>query len=179
MIKRLLICASIVLLSACGSNSKVSKEFSYDTGKSGPGNIYRPSYSKGTLSENQKNEIVMLSFSLLNTKYNWGGKRPDFGLDCSGLVSYVFKRSIGVELTGAARHIVQKGQDVPLSHAKNNLLQPGDLIYFNTTGESYSHVGIYIGEKKFLHASSGKKQVIVSKLDNPYFSKRIERIKRI
>lgn len=174
--KKILIFASIALLSACGSNVKVQKEFKYDKTSYQEKKHNSPS---GTLTASEQNEIVMLSFSLLNTKYNWGGKRPDFGLDCSGLVSYVFKKSINKNITGAARHIVNHGKDVPLEQAKIGNLQPGDLIFFNTTGRSYSHVGIYVGDKKFLHASSGRKQVILSSLDSSYYKARMERVKRI
>lgn len=173
--KKILILTSLVILAGCSSNVKVTKEFSYQAENTNR-KISKPS---GSLTAQEQNEIVMLSFSLLNTKYNWGGKRPDFGLDCSGLVSYVFKNSINRNLTGAARHIVQHGKDVPLSHAKAGTLQAGDLIFFNTTGKSYSHVGIYVGENKFLHASSGQKKVILSRLDNKYYKQRLERIKRI
>lgn len=174
--KKILIFASIALLSACGSNVKVQKEFNYNATSYQAKQHSKPS---GTLTSSEQNEIVMLSFSLLNTKYNWGGKHPDFGLDCSGLVSYVFKKSINRNITGAARHIVKHGKDVPLAQAQRGNLQPGDLIFFNTTGKHYSHVGIYVGEKKFLHASSGRKKVILSSLDNSYYKARMERVKRI
>lgn len=179
MIKKILTVMTALMLCACGSSVKVSKEFTYDKKKPSQQTYKRDNSLPGTLTAKQQNEIVMLSFSLLNTRYNWGGKRPDFGLDCSGLVSYVYKKSIGVDLSGAARHIVNKGRDIPLSYQRAGKLQPGDLIFFNTTGKSYSHVGIYVGENKFLHASSGKKKVITSSLDNPYYKKRMERIKRI
>lgn len=178
--KKILILASLVILAGCSSNVKVTKEFSYQASNPQNNSINRKlAKPSGSLTADEQNEIIMLSFSLLNTKYNWGGKRPDFGLDCSGLVSYVFKKSINRNITGAARHIVKHGKDVPLSHAKNGNLQPGDLVFFNTTGKSYSHVGIYVGENKFLHASSGKKKVILSSLDNKYYKQRLERIKRI
>lgn len=160
-----------LFLSACGSV------------KDGGSNYNKNAYNnynkiKGTLSNSQKQEVAMVGFSMLNTKYNWGGKKPDFGLDCSGLVSYVFKKSIDFDLKGAARHMAQKGNTVPLSHI-NGKLEPGDLLFFNTTGKSFSHVGIYIGEDKFLHASSGKKQVIVSSVNNKYYKERLERIQRL
>lgn len=157
-----------IFLAACSSAPKEIKNNSYVKG----------GIVKGSLSSSQKSEVAMVAFSILNTKYNWGGKKPDFGLDCSGLVSYVFKKSIGFELNGAARHMAQKGSTVPLSHV-NGKLEPGDLLFFNTTGKSFSHVGIYIGEDKFLHASSGKKQVIISSVNNKYYQSRLERIKRL
>lgn len=134
---------------------------------------------KGSLSEQEKSELVMFSFNLLDTKYNWGSKKPDFGLDCSGLVSYVFKNSINIKLTGAARDIVKNGVSIPLHHAKTNKLELGDLLFFNTTGQSYSHVGIYIGNNSFLHASSKQKKVIITNLSSSYYLNRLEEIKRI
>lgn len=165
----------IFLISGCSTGNKISDKNKPKT------NLRINSYNSfnGTLNQKQKNEIAILSFSLLDTTYNWAGKKPDFGLDCSGLVSYVFQKSIGFSLIGAARHIVNSGIDIPIKHVSTNKLEAGDLVFFNTTGKSYSHVGIYIGEKKFLHASSGKKKVITSSLDNPYYKKRLERIKRI
>ncbi len=132
---------------------------------------------QSTLSDSQKSELVLFSMNLLDTKYNWGGKRPDFGLDCSGLISYVFKNSVNIKLTGAARDIVKHGQSVPLSHVNRNL-EIGDLLFFNTTGKPYSHVGMYIGNNQFLHASSKRQKVIITPL-NKYYLTRLEEIKRI
>lgn len=132
---------------------------------------------KSTLSDSQKSELVIFAMNLLETKYNWGGKRPDFGLDCSGLISYVFKQAVNVKLTGAARDIVKHGENVPLDHVNGNL-EVGDLLFFNTTGQSYSHVGMYIGNNEFLHASSKKQKVIITPF-NKYYLSRLEAIKRI
>lgn len=158
----------VILLTACSTSTKTTSRSSSSLWSS---TVY------GTLTSTQKQEVAMMGFSMLNTKYNWGGKKPDFGLDCSGLVTYVFQNSIGMKISGAARHMAEKGKNVPLSQV--NTLEPGDLLFFNTTGKSFSHVGIYIGEGKFLHASSGKGQVIISQVSNKYYSSRLERIKRM
>lgn len=170
-VKLLLTTFIIAMLSACGSSVKNSKYQGYSRNQ-------RDVYVQGSLNNYQKQEVTMVAFSMLNTKYNWGGKKPDFGVDCSGLVTYVFEKSIGMKITGAAKNMAQKGGDVPLSHV-NGKLEPGDLLFFNTTGASFSHVGIYIGEDKFLHASSGQKQVIISSINNKYFNTRLERIRRL
>lgn len=166
-LKILIISIVISLLSACGTTSYKNS------------NNIRSEKINGTLNTQQKQEITMVAFSMLDVRYNWGGKRPDFGLDCSGLVTNVYKKAVGLNLTGAARHMAQQGKDIPLSYYHKKNLEPGDLLFFNTTGKSFSHVGIYIGEGKFLHASSGKGKVIVSKIDNNYYQQRIERIRRM
>lgn len=163
----------VSFLSACTSSSRLST----NSTKSYTSIFERD--IKGTLNNEQKQEIAMMSFSVLNVKYNWGGKKPDFGIDCSGLVTYVYKNSINFDIKGAAHQMVKIGKSVPVSHATKGKLQLGDLIFFNTTGKSYSHVGIYLGEGKFLHASSGKQQVIISKISNNYFNSRIDAIQRI
>lgn len=131
-----------------------------------------------SLTESEKNEIVLFSLNLLDTKYNWGGKKPDFGLDCSGLVSYVFNNTTKIKLKGAARDIVRNGSSIPISFVKNKKLEPGDLLFFNTTGTPYSHVGIHIGNNQFLHSSSGKGKVTITELTNPYYLTRLQEIKR-
>jgi cell wall-associated NlpC family hydrolase len=68
---------------------------------------------------------------------------------------------------------------VPLSSAYSQKLEIGDLLFFNTTGKPYSHIGIYIGNNSFLHSSSSAGKVIISKLNNKYYISRLEAIKRI
>jgi cell wall-associated NlpC family hydrolase len=133
----------------------------------------------GKLSEAEKSELVLFSMNLIDTKYNWGSKKPDFGLDCSGLVSYVFKKSVNIQIRGAAKDLVKHGNSVPINFIHQQKLEPGDLLFFNTTGKSYSHVGIYIGNNQFLHASSAKGKVITSSIHSKYYIERLEEIKRI
>lgn len=134
--------------------------------------------SQSGFSNKQRESIKALAISMLNTKYNYGGKRPDFGIDCSGFVTYIFKNAAGYNLTGAARHMAQKGKTINKKDAFNKKLLIGDLLFFNTTGKSYSHVGIYIGNDKFIHASSGQKKVVVSSIHKNYYKKRLELVKR-
>lgn len=175
--KVLSIIFTVGLLSACSSTNYPPKGGS--SSHTSKQSIRNYKQINGTLNNSQKREISMVAFSMLDIKYNWGGKRPDFGLDCSGLVTNVYHKAIGMKVTGAARHMAQRGTDIPITHYHRKVLEPGDLLFFNTTGKSFSHVGIYVGEGKFLHASSGRGKVLVSKTDNPYYKKRIQRVRRM
>lgn len=107
--------------------------------------------------------VVSYALSLQGTPYVWGGESPGKGFDCSGFVQHVFGRH-GIRLPRTAR---QMANALPAQDSRGR--QPGDLVFFNTTGEPYSHVGIYIGKNAFVHSSSAKGGVIVSSLDKPYW----------
>jgi cell wall-associated NlpC family hydrolase len=113
-------------------------------------------------------EVVLYSMSLLDAGYRFGGKNPEAGVDCSGMVSYVFRNAAGVELGGSAADIARRGRRVASSS-----LTPGDLVFFDTRGGPYTHVGIYIGEGRFIHApSTASGRVKIARLDDNYFVRR-------
>jgi cell wall-associated NlpC family hydrolase len=116
-------------------------------------------------------DVVMYSLGLLETKYRFGGRNPDAGFDCSGMVSYVFDKAAGLRLTGSAADIAKKGRAVA-----NGDMKPGDLVFFNTLKRSHSHVGIYLGDGRFIHAPSSKGQARVrtDSLTEGYFASRFE-----
>lgn len=106
--------------------------------------------------------------SLLDAGYRFGGKNPDAGIDCSGMVSYVFRNAAGIELGGSAADIARRGRRITASD-----LTPGDLVFFDTRGGPHTHVGIYIGEGRFIHApSTASGRVKIARLDEHYFSRR-------
>lgn len=111
----------------------------------------------------------MYSLALIDTGYRFGGKNPEAGLDCSGMVSYVFAQAAGLKLQGSAADIARRGQPVPLSQ-----LRPGDLVFFNTRNKPYSHVGIYIGEDRFAHAPSSGGKVRLDSLKKGWYAARLE-----
>lgn len=101
----------------------------------------------------------------LGTPYVYGGKTPS-GFDCSGLASYVFKRH-GVDIPRTSYSQAKVGRPV----RKRNL-RAGDLVFFKTNGGSrVSHVGIYLGKDKFIHAPGRGRKVVVASLKNTYFKK--------
>lgn len=115
------------------------------------------------LAPSYRQEVVLFSLGLLDVAYTFGGRNPATGLDCSGMVSYVFEHSARVYLPHSAAQIAQLVR--PVSAAA---LQAGDLVFFNTTGVPNSHMGIFLGEGRFLHAASSGK-VRVDLLSSAYY----------
>ena len=114
-------------------------------------------------------DVVLFALGLVETGYRFGGKNPEAGLDCSGMVSYVFDKAAGVRVSGSAADIAKLGRVV-----ERERLQPGDLVFFNTLGYSFSHVGIYIGDGRFVHAPRSNAKVRVDRLTDRYFAQRFE-----
>ena len=109
--------------------------------------------------------VLSRAFALLGTPYRWGGTSPDGGFDCSGLVGYVFRNALGIELPRVSREMAQTGAQIDRTQ-----MTAGDLVFFSTHSSGVDHVGIYIGEGKFLHAPRTGRDVTVSSLDTGYWS---------
>ena len=137
--------ALVAFLSACGTANRTS----------------RPDSGRGQ-------EIALFSLSLLDTGYRFGGKNPEAGLDCSGMAAYVLRQSAQISLAGSAADIARRGRNLPLSEAR-----AGDLVFFNTRNGPYTHVGIYLGEGRFIHApSAARGKVRIDSLSTGYFAER-------
>ena len=119
-------------------------------------------------------DMLMYALSLVGVNYKYGGKSPDTGLDCSGFVSHVYKQAAGLVLPHNARAISMFGQKIAISE-----LQPGDLVFYNTMRHAYSHVGIYLGENKFVHASVTGRGVEVVNMNENYWVKRFNGARRV
>ncbi len=115
------------------------------------------------------NDVVLFALSLLDTGYRFGGKNPEAGLDCSGMVSYIYGRAAGLRVSGSAADIARRGR--PVERAG---LRPGDLVFFNTRNAAFSHVGVYIGDDRFIHAPSSNGRVRIDQLGARYFAQRFE-----
>ena len=120
-------------------------------------------------SSAQRSDVVLYAMGLLDTPYRHGGRGPATGFDCSGLVSHVFREAIGLAVQGASAELGQKARPVPVAS-----LQPGDLVFFNTLGARHSHVGVYVGEGRFVHASNPRTGVRLDLLNNRYYAQRFE-----
>lgn len=127
--------------------------------------------SRSSESRAKSASIIATAKSYMGVPYVWGGTSPK-GFDCSGFVNYVFLKN-GITLPRTAATIYQKGTAV----SKANLL-PGDLVFFSTYAPGASHVGIYIGNGDFIHASSSK-GVTINDLSNSYYSERYIGAKRV
>ena len=111
----------------------------------------------------------MQAIAMLDRGYTYGGKKMHTGFDCSGLVSFVYKESAGLSLKGSAAQMANLTQPIAAERA-----HPGALVFFNTLGSSFSHVGIFIGEGKFIHAANERTGVKSERLSHAYWSKRFE-----
>lgn len=114
-------------------------------------------------------EMVFYALGLLDTGYRFGGRNPEAGLDCSGMVAWIVENISGKRLPHNAAQIADRTRPIQLSQ-----LQPGDLVFFNTMKRRHSHMGIYIGDGRFVHAPSTRGSVRVERLDNSYFAPRID-----
>jgi len=117
----------------------------------------------------KRQDIVMQAVAMLDRGYTYGGKKLHTGFDCSGLVSFVYQESAGIALKGSAAHMASASRPVEAQEAN-----PGDLVFFNTLGSAFSHVGIYIGDGKFVHAANERTGVKTERLTHAYWAKRFE-----
>lgn len=119
-------------------------------------------------------ELVLRALSFVGVNYRRGGESPESGFDCSGLVRHVFRESLGLSLPRTSRDISRVGETIPRDE-----LQPGDLVFFNTLRRGFSHVGIYLGEHRFVHAPATGGEVRVEDMRQSYWTKRFNGARRI
>lgn len=124
-------------------------------------------------SGNRIQNVLKRALALLGTPYRWGGATTA-GFDCSGLVGYVFRTTLGIELPRVSRDMASSGELVE----DRSALSPGDLVFFGRKGH-VSHVGIYVGEGRFVHAPRTGKAVEVSSLDSGYWSGKYLQARRV
>jgi len=119
-------------------------------------------------------ELAIQALALIGVSYKYGGDSPDQGLDCSGLVSHVFQQVAGMILPRDSRAMSKVGEQIDKSE-----LQPGDIVFFNTLRRPFSHVGIYIGDQRFVHAPRRGKEVEISDMHDRYWQKRYNGARRV
>lgn len=122
----------------------------------------------------QATELVTTAMGFLGVPYRYGGTSADTGFDCSGLVKTVYKDTLGLVLPRVAAQQAASTEKV----ARNDL-KPGDLVFFNTMRRAFSHVGIYIGDGKFVHAPRTGAQVRIESLSGSYWKKRFTGARRV
>ncbi len=119
-------------------------------------------------------EMVLHALALIGVPYRYGGSNPETGLDCSGLVRHVVAKVAGLKLPGDAKRISELG--APIEPGE---MQPGDLVFFNTLRRPYSHVGIYLGNQRFIHAPSTGGVVEVVSMNQRYWQQRYNGARRL
>ena len=119
-------------------------------------------------------ELVMQAMGLLGVPYKRGGTSEEKGFDCSGFVRYMFEKSVGLVLPRRAEEQAKVTEEISRSE-----LKPGDLVFFNTLKRTFSHVGIYVGDGKFIHAPRPGKAVRVDDMREAYWQKRFNGARRV
>ena len=119
-------------------------------------------------------DVALFALGMIGVDYRFGGNTPDRGLDCSGLVRYVFQEVTGVTLPRTSKEMSRLGDKVALSD-----LAPGDLVFFNTRRFAFSHVGLYLGDNRFIHAPSTGGEVEVATLSQSYWQKHFDGARRL
>jgi cell wall-associated NlpC family hydrolase len=120
-------------------------------------------------------DMVLTAMNFLGVRYKRGGNTADSGFDCSGFTREVFETSLGMVLP---RRVDQQAKAQGLLAVKRDDLQPGDLVFFNTLRRTFSHVGIYIGGGKFIHAPKPGGEVRVEDMRFVYWAKRFTGARR-
>ena len=120
-------------------------------------------------------ELVLSAMNFLGVPYKRGGTSEETGFDCSGFTRHVFENSIGLILPRRASEQARSPQLIPVQQAE---LKPGDLVFFNTLRQTFSHVGIYIGDNKFIHSPRAGGSVRVEDMRQAYWQKRFDGARR-
>lgn len=132
----------------------------------------RATYSRNqavAINQSKRDDVVIMALAQLNARYQYGGNSPATGFDCSGLVDYVFRTAADAGLPHSTERIAEISR--PISKTD---LSPGDLVFFNTLHHPYSHMGIYLGEGRFINAPSSGGAVRIDSLHSRYYARRFD-----
>jgi cell wall-associated NlpC family hydrolase len=119
-------------------------------------------------------DISIAAVGLVGVPYRYGGNNPKAGFDCSGLIVYVYNKAAGIKLPRTIQLMSTKGVSI-----EGQPPAPGDLVFFNTTGEKYSHAGIYVGQGRFVHAPSAGGTVRLDYITSPYWAAKFTEARRL
>ncbi|MGL5693482.1 MAG: SH3 domain-containing protein, partial [Peptostreptococcaceae bacterium] len=134
------------------------------------------SSNDNSTSSDKADKVISLAKTLLGKKYSWGAEGPN-AFDCSGYTYYVFKKSAGITIPRVSKDQSKHGKSV----SRSNVVK-GDLVFFDTEGSNngqITHVGIYMGDGNFIHASSSKGKVVISDFNSSYYKKAFVNARRV
>lgn len=119
-------------------------------------------------------ELVVTAMGFLGVPYRRGGNSVETGFDCSGFVRAIYEQTVGLILPRRANEQAAATQVIDKRD-----LQPGDLVFFNTLRRAFSHVGIYVGDGKFIHSPKPGAQVRVEDMNGSYWQRRFDGARRV
>ena len=163
----------LILLGGCsmlpivGGDSQAAWAYDVPQGE----NILTPA---GMSADQAIAEVTSRSILLLGAPYRMGGNSPSTGFDCSGLISHVFAETFNMRMPRTSEE-----QSLLGSRISKHELSPGDLVFFNTRGRRNSHVGLYIGDRQFVHAPTSRGVVRIESMDHEYWERRFDQARRL
>jgi NlpC/P60 family len=138
------------------------------------GQIVETGGQLGTQITERTSDLVSTAIGFLGIPYLRGGSSAETGFDCSGFVRAIYKDTIGLILPRSADQQASATQKIDKSE-----LKPGDLVFFNTLKRSFSHVGIYLGDNKFIHSPRSGSSVRIEDMRIPYWNVRFDGARRV
>lgn len=162
-------CTCVLLLGGCASSKHAPSGASAQQAHAAQSAQKKPEPVAHEQVSDAGREIVMYALGLIDVGYQFGGKNPEAGLDCSGMVTFIYRNAVNIDLRGSAADIARLGRPID-----RNALQAGDLVFFNTLNRPYSHVGIYIGDGKFIHSPKTNGRIRIESLGSHYFASKYQ-----
>ncbi len=164
--------ATILLLAGC-AGSPHKRQPTYKTSHSALASL--PARAPSAASAGEANDVLFRAIGLVGTPYRWGGNTPSGGFDCSGLVDFIYRTAAGIKLPRTSRDMAAvDGRKVK----KMTHLASGDLVFFDIGG-AISHVGVYVGKGRFVHAPNSGGTVRLDDIDGPYWGNHFAYGKRL
>ncbi|GAA0888228.1 C40 family peptidase [Rhodanobacter soli] len=157
-----LLFSAIALLAACASSPQ-RRQPTYKTSHSALADL--PPRAPSAASAGEANDILFRAIGLVGTPYRWGGNTPAGGFDCSGLIDYIYRTATGIKLPRTSHEMASMDAH---KVRKMTQLASGDLVFFDIGG-AISHVGVYVGKGRFVHAPNSGGTVRLDDIDGPYW----------
>lgn len=171
-VKHGLLIGMLALLAACASHPP-RHESTYRNSHSSLADL--PARAPSAASAGTANDVLFRAIALVGTPYRWGGNTPESGFDCSGLVDYIYRNAADILLPHSSREMAAMD-----AHKVKRMtdLASGDLVFFGS-GRSISHVGVYVGKGRFVHAPNSGGTVRLDDIDGPYWRDHFEYGRRL
>jgi cell wall-associated NlpC family hydrolase len=171
-VKHGLLIGMLSLLAACASHPS-RRESTYKNSHSSLADL--PARAPSAASAGTANDVLFRAIALVGTPYRWGGNTPESGFDCSGLVDYIYRNAADILLPHSSREMAAMD-----AHKVKRMtdLASGDLVFFGS-GRSISHVGVYVGKGRFVHAPNSGGTVRLDDIDGPYWRDHFEYGRRL
>jgi len=162
-VARQLLLGTLVLLLAACAGSPHRRQPTFKTSRSALADL--PPRAPSAASAGAANDILFRAIGLVGTPYRWGGNTPAGGFDCSGLVDYIYRTAARIKLPRTSHDMAaMDGRKV----REMTQLASGDLVFFDIDG-AISHVGVYVGKGRFVHAPNSGGTVRLDDIDGPYW----------